>query len=366
MATEETAINYGRVDYLDGWRGLAIAMVLQSHFLPIYGFMQSGTLGVHMFFCLSGLLMSNLLFVKRTPLLIFYERRISRIIPVFVIFVLTIFALQLLSGRKISIIELASTLTFFRTYIPSVPHIWNSTLPLGHLWSLNIEEHSYIFMSILTLIVTLRKYEGLALIGVGAMAMLAYLFYATHPNDAPNIYTIRTECGASFIMVSAGYSLLKHRISQFVTPSMPIISLLAAACCYLDRVPFGGGARSILCPILLSFTVNHLSESCAVLLRLLRQRSLCLLGTWSYSIYLWQQPFFENKPNLYPGAPLLLSVSIGISSYYLIEDPLRKWLNEKRYLQKLFCSGVHNHPLVMNGRVTGEKNKSIDRFEVTE
>ena len=55
------------IDYLDGWRGLAIALVLQSHFLAIGGF-NSGRLGVHVFFVLSGLLMGRILFIKRVPL----------------------------------------------------------------------------------------------------------------------------------------------------------------------------------------------------------------------------------------------------------------------------------------------------------
>ena len=41
--------------------------VLQSHFLP-WPAIDSGQFGVDIFFCLSGLLMSNLLFVKRVPL----------------------------------------------------------------------------------------------------------------------------------------------------------------------------------------------------------------------------------------------------------------------------------------------------------
>ncbi len=57
-------------DYLDGWRGLAILFVLQSHFLPIAGF-RSGSMGVHVFFALSGLLMSRILYDKREPLKIF-------------------------------------------------------------------------------------------------------------------------------------------------------------------------------------------------------------------------------------------------------------------------------------------------------
>ena len=81
-----------RLDYLDGWRGLAIVLVLQSHFLPSHA-IDSGQLGVDIFFCLSGLLMSNLLFVKRVSLVHFYKRRISRILPAFLLFITVVYGL---------------------------------------------------------------------------------------------------------------------------------------------------------------------------------------------------------------------------------------------------------------------------------
>ena len=87
-----------RVDYLDGWRGMAIALVLQGHFFPLSGF-ESGYLGVDIFFCLSGLLMSRILFVQRVPLATFYKRRISRIFPVFLLFVVLVYGTALLAGQ---------------------------------------------------------------------------------------------------------------------------------------------------------------------------------------------------------------------------------------------------------------------------
>jgi len=57
-----------------------------GHFLNWLPF-ETGRLGVDIFFCLSGLPMSRILFVQRVPLTTFYKRRISRIAPAFVTFV---------------------------------------------------------------------------------------------------------------------------------------------------------------------------------------------------------------------------------------------------------------------------------------
>ena len=86
-----------RIDYLDGWRGLAIFLVLQGHFFAIQGW-HSGRMGVDIFFCLSGLLMSRILFQRRVPLTTFYKRRISRIIPAFLLFLLIVFGIAALIG----------------------------------------------------------------------------------------------------------------------------------------------------------------------------------------------------------------------------------------------------------------------------
>ena len=55
-----------RIDYLDGWRGIAIGMVLVGHFFRDweYGF-GFNRMGVDVFFVLSGLLMSKILFVSK-------------------------------------------------------------------------------------------------------------------------------------------------------------------------------------------------------------------------------------------------------------------------------------------------------------
>ena len=78
------------VNYLDGWRGLAIALVLESHFVGLLP-VAAGRFGVDVFFCLSGFLMSGLLFIQRQSLVTFYKRRVSRIMPAFFAFVITVY-----------------------------------------------------------------------------------------------------------------------------------------------------------------------------------------------------------------------------------------------------------------------------------
>lgn len=312
-----------RIDYLDGWRGLAIMLVLISHFdgVPSAGM---GRMGVDIFFVLSGMLMSHILFTKRTDLKTFYQRRISRIFPAFILFVVVVFSTGHFNGISSSPGEWIATLTFFRTYFPVGEGLWDSPLPIGHLWSLNVEEHSYIIMSLLALVLARRMNAGWMLIAIGFGSQCIGLLYTRVPSVAPDNFPIFTEASLAFIFYSAGYNLIKGRFRPYIFSWFPLLTLGIAAASYYSWTP---REINFLAPALLAFTVNHLAEVPAVIKRALAFKPLRLMGIWSYSIYLWQQPFYE----FYKSSPLLiypvLTIAVGVMSFYWIENPARKWIN---------------------------------------
>lgn len=317
-----------RVDYLDGWRGLAILLVLQNHFFTIHG-IDTGFFGVEVFFCLSGFLMSHILFVKRTPLATFYKRRISRILPAFLFFVLVIYAISYIKNIHFTWLEFVSTLAFLRTYIPATPDIWHASVPIGHLWSLNVEEHCYIFMSLLTLLAVVRGRESAVLVGAGILAIIIYFVYAKYPGLIGDFADpqIRTETAAANLLLSAGYFLVRERFVKYVRPWMPVVSFFMAATSYADFAPWW---YSNLCtPFLLAFTINHLSEVWAPIRQALANPVLRLFGLWSYSIYLWQQPFIHVKGIIGTVPAVAAAIFLGVASFYLLENPVRSWLNRK-------------------------------------
>jgi len=315
---------HAHVDYLDGWRGLAILLVLQNHFLPIQGF-DTGELGVDIFFGLSGLLMSNLLFVKRIPLQAFYKRRVSRILPAFVLFVLVAYGTAAWLGNARSGLEIISTLTFLRTYIPAVPNIWSTGLPIGHLWSLNVEEHSYVFLSLIALSAAARGRETWILAIVSALMMGLYHIYQMSPSMATTSFEIRTEIAATFLLLSAGYFLVRNHFAHLVQWWMPLAAIPIAALGYSDRFHWWVGA--IVSPIALAFSVNHLQQAPKLFLEFLSSTGMRYMGLWSFSIYLWQQPFATYKTALPPGVAPAGALLAGLISYYIVEKPSRAWIN---------------------------------------
>jgi peptidoglycan/LPS O-acetylase OafA/YrhL len=315
-----------RVGYLDGWRGLAIALVLHEHFLGQPNWLQSGRFGVDVFFCLSGFLMSNILFVKCVPLRTFYRRRVSRVFPVFLLFVVASFGTAWLLDVSFSWAEFVATAFFLRTYLPATPDIWHSGLPIGHLWSLNAEEHCYLFLGLLALMPVPRYWRGLGLISTGTLCMVIHLAYIEFPALAPRSGAmLGTEVVASHLLISAGYFLLRQELVPRVKPWMPLAAFAAAALCYTAFSPWWS---AILCsPFLLAFALNHLGETPVIVRTALAHPLLRLLGIWSFSIYVWQQPFYHFRAMFFPGGALLAALAVSLASFYFFENPLRAWLN---------------------------------------
>lgn len=313
------------INYLDGWRGMAILFVLLSHFFHI-DFMDAGRLGVDIFFVLSGTLMGNILFIKKTDLKTFYIRRFSRVIPVFLFFIVVLFSIYWLMGDKTPLEHIFPTLLFLRTYLPSDISIYQSTMPIGHLWSLNVEEHSYVIMSIITLFVLTAKKSSFSLICIAIISQFILLLYATNILAQPVNAEIRTEAALSFIFYSAGYRVFLESTSIKISPIIPLFTFFLAICCYLNVMPWWW---SFFPPILLAFTVNHLKDTYNIIQQFLSFRPLTQLGIYSFSIYLWQQPLYKIQDSLPIGTALLLAIAIGIFSFYVIENPVREYINKK-------------------------------------
>jgi peptidoglycan/LPS O-acetylase OafA/YrhL len=106
---------------------------------------------------------------------------------------------------------------------------------------------------------------------------------------------------------------------------MPIAALSGAVAAQLTSPMLG----YTLGTALFSLGIASLDDAPAVLLDGLSTRLLVSLGLWSYSIYLWQQPFyrFALDGTLGRFTALALSLAAGLLSFYVVEQPARRWLN---------------------------------------
>lgn len=313
------------IRYLDGWRGLAIVFLLIGHFFPVPG-INLGAVGVNLFFVLSGYLMGGLLFVRRTPIPHFYRRRIARILPAHLFFLACTVLAFAASGLPIAWGEAAAALLFVNNYF------LETSMPLGHIWSLSVEEHSYILLSVVALLSRRLWIEARWTAAVIAMlCSLAGFWYWTAftGDDLEFRKWLHTEVSAYGIFVSCALLLFlgRARIPALPAPVYPLL-LLAGIALHWWSVPLP--VRTTLGVGLFALALNLLPAAPAAIKRFLEFAPLTRMGTWSFSIYLWQQPFYiaSAKYDLLPEyAAAPLAVGCGIASYHLVESPARAYLN---------------------------------------
>jgi len=320
------------VTYLDGWRGIAIIFVLLNHFIGLNFF---GRTGVDLFFALSGLLMSRILFIEKMPLSVFYNHRIARILPVLYLYLFVMGIIGWIYIRDFDIDDVIYSLLFLRTYIGG--EIRAASIPIGHLWSLNIEEHSYLFLSIISFIcIGYPRCSPRPALGISAfICAFFYGIYKLYPPAAGHSQIFeRSECGAFGLFVSGYMFLWQHKYRLKVAQYFPIVAL-AIGCAFGFAYPHGP-LKFIISPIFLALSLNTLDQAPPWFLKLLNLAALRKIGVYSFSIYIWQQPFYEmrlrhlwNMPML---TGLLLAIATGVASYYFYEQPMRKWIRNMRFL----------------------------------
>jgi peptidoglycan/LPS O-acetylase OafA/YrhL len=308
-----------RVQHLDGWRGLSLLLVLFGHF--VQGNVHVAVFGVYLFFALSGRLMAEILFVDGMGLGEFYRRRLSRIYPALLAFV--VFAAVALQNTDLAIdgTSVAAALTFTLNYRLAA---WHSAFPIENLWSLCIEEHAYVLLGLVAVAVRSRRVPAVpALLGVAALSLVDgwISLFLLHQQGRTVYWRTDTQLAPIFL-AAAAYLIFRGRA---VAAWVPLAGLVAAVSAIFAPMPLGYA----LIPASLALAVATLDRASPGVRAALSWKPLTGLGLASYSIYLWQHPFYRLSLN--HAAPwwglLAAGVLAGLASYRLLEQPARRWLN---------------------------------------
>ncbi len=326
MAT--SALESGTRDLsLDGWRGVAVVGVLFDHFVT-RDFLNFGRLGVEMFFVLSGMLMAEILFVKQASIGTFFLRRFARIYPAMFVFATLLFIYaQVTHLAEISPQAYLSVLTFTANYV-SV--LWHRTYDYDHIWSLCIEQHTYICLG---LIATLSRWKSLSPVWITAcVAALAIVNGAIDTwwlHWHYNLVYWRTDVrGASILMGAVAFMVLRDpRLdggwikAPWVSPAFAALALALNINAIPDPIKYSLGTT------LLAVSAASLARAPAWYKSVFESRVLVAIGVVSYSIYLWQEPFNEIDDSRLKILLLPVGLGLGVASYFLVETPARRALN---------------------------------------
>ena len=337
---EPTTERLGYRPSLDGVRAIAILAVLALH----CEWLQSGYLGVDVFFALSGFLITSLLLEEYAAtgtiaLRWFYARRALRLLPALLAF-LIVFTIVFLATvppqyGPLALYEAAAVLFYVANWA------WLIGLPLGlygHAWSLAIEEQFYLLwpLALLGLLRTIRSYRAIAaIVLVMAGAGVAWRF-ALIRAQAPfeHIYQ-GTDAHGDGLLIGCAASLLLRAGAFGHGRALGLLGAAGLAALFgLARYPYDYlyNHTSTLAAIATALLVVHVIRvPSSWLTRALAVRPLVGLGRISYGVYLWHTPVFYYCGALaangwHPSQPAVLlgwaaTLTVSIVSYFVIERP---------------------------------------------
>ena len=326
-----------RITLLDGWRGLAVALVLLGHFLPIPG-SEIARLGVELFFVLSGRLMAQILIFNHAALPTFFWRRLTRVYPALLVFVVIVGLLSSLGFFAPDAIEYFSVLTVWSNYLftfaPREP-------VFGHTWSLAIEEHCYVILGFLALAVKRQIMPALVISGsivVFGMVRGGVLTWV-YGLDFYEVYW-RTDVRISSLFCGfflyTYYRAYGSRLIETLVRAAPVqivifvfLLVIQFSSVIPDPVKYTVGTL-MTASLLVAIEERRMRASTDLIASKLETWWLVRLGIVSYSVYLYQQIFHvlkEDFPVYLAPVFVVPSLAVGYLSFRFVETPARELLN---------------------------------------
>jgi peptidoglycan/LPS O-acetylase OafA/YrhL len=340
---------------LDGWRTVAIAMVIFAHvsesmlhaipvglWIDLVSLKKVGLIGVQLFFGLSGFLITTKLLEEEArhgqiSLASFYIRRSFRILPAAIFFLSVVGLLSVAGLLNISMGRWLSTLFFAANYT-GADHNWY----VGHFWSLAVEEHFYFLWPAAFLLLRLSQRRMAWVIGLALLIALwravDFKFRITGVSAA--VFWGRTDIQADGILWGVLIALLyadpvwKTRLRQFfaLPLSWPLLCFLLMVLEFWPNLSWKLSfmlmtVKALLMPLLILGTQIR-SERWPG--RILETPVFRWVGRLSYSLYLWQQLFLVWSEDRVAGLAwlqffpvnLLAVFACATFSMLLIETPL--------------------------------------------
>ena len=341
---------------LDGLRAVAVLAVIAFHLN--FSWAGGGLLGVGVFFVISGYLITDLLaseFHRRGGIALgmFWIRRARRLLPaLFVMLFVTVGWVTLFDRAQLPAMrsDVLPALFYYSNWWFVFQHVsyfakFGPPTPVGHLWSLAIEEQFYLIWPfvMLAMLKWLRSRQAMiALIlaaAFGSMIEMAVLFHQYA--DPTRIYD-GTDTRAFALLIGAALALAlpRNRVYPPVTvgarrllDAVGVVALVGIFAMFWrtgEYDPFLYRGGMVMLSVLTAMVIAVVVHPGARFGHWLGFEPLRWIGERSYGIYLWHYPviILTTPANAAPNparALLQTSASIGLAalSWRYIEQPVR-------------------------------------------
>ncbi len=345
---------------IDAFRALGALLVFSFHTRFLIGKeFSTGWTGVSLFFVLSGYLIGGRLLELsdrelplKSALRSFYWRRIVRIFPVYVVFLLVVTAVALITRDR----ALLDPLPWAWTYTSNFFHASSAYVfdpVMGPTWSLAVEEQFYLLFPFVVLVLGRRRLAAalFAMIVAGPVLRAALAIVVDH---WPQYFTDKHEAvyvagfthvdafafGALINLMPAALCAKLGRGYVILTATAAAIALgwlttgtMAGALWFSPtdvgaQMIWGYTAVDVVCMLLICRAVSRPKDSLGR-----ATGPMAVIGQWSYSFYLIHLPIIfmvSRAPQTFgvdvPGWLLLiiamaLTMGIARTLYEWIEKP---------------------------------------------
>ncbi len=343
---------------LDGIRAIAVLAVIAYHLN--FGWAPGGLLGVQVFFVLSGYLITDLLVAEYRRhqgigLKLFWIRRARRLLPaLFVVLFVAVGWATLFDRAQLASLrsDLPPSVFYVSNWWFVFHHVsyfarFGPPSPLGHLWSLSIEEQFYLVWPLLLLagmrwIRATRTLMAVTLAVAAASAVEMGLLYAASPNGDPTRVYDGTDTRAFALLIGAAlaFGLPRNRAFGPITPGaarvLNLVGGVALAGIFVmfwhtnQYEPFLYEGGMVLLALLTALVIGVAIHPGSGLRSVLGWEPLRWVGERSYGIYLWHYPVIVLTTPLNGQTSALRSVlQIGVTlalaalSWQYVEQPVR-------------------------------------------
>jgi len=325
---------------IDALRFFAFFKVFMFHFpvvgdLPVYRFFtRNGGIGVEFFFVLSGFLITYILVFEKKQLGFlnlkrFFFRRALRIWPLFYF----ILGVAYIAPFLLDMLGIASSdagytpdwrysFFFLENYKMIFTGSFPDISPLGVMWSLCIEEHFYIFWSVLLTIVPLKKLPYIFGVSIVIAILVRMIFFM---QDIPT-----TELFSNLDLFAIGGILgyltaLDYKKASVIIQRVPnvvktVVIILILGVVLVEADLFSGAFGQIIQPTVLAILFTIFIAIFIPADSKLRISSKCLnyLGLLSYGLYVYHTIFISVALIIFRKMNIVLDNALNIAAFVLL------------------------------------------------
>lgn len=331
---------------VDGLRAIAVVAVLLYH--VGIGAVSGGFVGVDMFFVISGFLITKIIYDRHVQGRFnygeFYRRRALRILPalgVVLVFVLLVGWRVLPPSDYLGTGKAAVAASTFVSnfYFWRVGGYFDTELklnPLLHTWSLAVEEHFYLLLPLLFVVMWRfgrRAVHGSVLLVLIVSLGMSALFVERYGDEVFYFSPFRAwELAAGSTLAVFDVPLIRRRTAREAVAVVALAMLLVPCFLYGKTTIFPGPAA--IPPVLGAALLIHTGTSGgSTVNRLLSTKLFLFFGLISYSLYLWHWPLvvfakfalgWDGQGGRIGLALLPVSVLLAFLSWRFVERPFRE------------------------------------------